>query len=331
MKLIIKTLIILFCIGNSYSQSDSLKIEKLEFRYKQLENKIDQTRQNQLNYKLEKDLLKEAYSRNYERIQLIITLLIGIFSVIGFLGLKNIWKLKNSYETELKELQILKIKIEKDYDSLIKKQEKLNEKIEIINKTNKVQNSKLHILEIKEEIDRLIDNKEYFHALEYINIGLKMEPQSISLLQNKSFVFFKLKRYKESIKVHQEILEFNPGDEYSINEFAELLLIVNDNEEFLKLRESNRSILDKSLNSPLTIYLDAFYNYNTKDLKSLKENINVILNDLEDDERRKHSDWDFQDIKIAIKKNENTEIRKEFINLINILDGFLSKRQYNEN
>ena len=63
------------------------KLEDLEFRLKRIEG-------NEQNYKLEKDLLKETYSNNYERINFFITIALGLIGILGFLGIRDISSIK---------------------------------------------------------------------------------------------------------------------------------------------------------------------------------------------------------------------------------------------
>ena len=53
---------------NLFCQKDSLSTKKIQNQLSNLEFKVNQTISNQLNYRIEKDLLKETYSNNYDRI-----------------------------------------------------------------------------------------------------------------------------------------------------------------------------------------------------------------------------------------------------------------------
>ena len=80
---------------------DSLQIINLKNQVTQLENSVSEIRRDELNYKLEKDLLKETYSNNYERISLIITIVLGIIGLFGYSGLKDINSIRKEYTTAL--------------------------------------------------------------------------------------------------------------------------------------------------------------------------------------------------------------------------------------
>ena len=119
------TYILLFFATFSFGQNDSLRIVETNYKLHQLEEQLQQVKTNQLNYKIEKDLLKETYSNNYSRIQTIITIVLGLLTVLGFLGINSITKTKKEYENELKEFKDLKAQLEKDYDKLKEKQKLL--------------------------------------------------------------------------------------------------------------------------------------------------------------------------------------------------------------
>ncbi|TXD47387.1 MULTISPECIES: tetratricopeptide repeat protein [unclassified Polaribacter] len=328
-KAFILFLITIFTI-NVNAQKDSLSLTKLQSKQIELENKISQVRQNQLNYKIEKDLLKETYSTNYERIQSIITLILGVFTVLGFLGIRSIWNLKKNYETELNDLRTLKTEFENDYNNLIGKQNTLDKKIEAIDSINQEQDLKLKILDIREKTDDLISKRQYLQALEYITVGLEIDSKNTDLKHSKAFIFYRLRKYKESIKLHREILKIEPKNTTSLFDLAELLLIIKHNEEFKEFRSSNENELGLDSENPITIYLDGLYNYNIQKTDLLENNISTILNSMETDERKKHLEWDFADLRFAIKDEENNSLKEKIVGFTNLLSGTWTKKKYLE-
>lgn len=98
---------------------------KSDYNYKvdRLHDELAMIKANQINYRIEKDLLKETYSNNYERINTVITAILGFVALLGFLGIKDISKIKTQYNNELSKLRKLKIKFEaksKEFDNDIK-------------------------------------------------------------------------------------------------------------------------------------------------------------------------------------------------------------------
>ena len=73
-----------------------------------IEESISEIRRDQLNYRIERDLLKEAFSSNYQTINIVIAIILGVFSVIGFLGIRDIGTIRRQYFNELNKLNDLR-------------------------------------------------------------------------------------------------------------------------------------------------------------------------------------------------------------------------------
>jgi hypothetical protein len=90
------------CLVTTIAFAESTSISS---RIEDVERTVKQIDAHQLNYKIEKDLLKETYSNNYEKISLVITLILGVMGVFGYLGLRDITSIKKEYEMELSNLK----------------------------------------------------------------------------------------------------------------------------------------------------------------------------------------------------------------------------------
>lgn len=66
-----------------------------------LKNEITEIRRDQLNYKIEKELMKEIYQSNFKTINILITSVLGLFGFLGFFGLRDISSLQKKYQDEL--------------------------------------------------------------------------------------------------------------------------------------------------------------------------------------------------------------------------------------
>jgi len=112
----LKATLILFLIFIQFSiaqkKADSLRFQNLKYEISRLENQIKTVENNQLNYKIEKDLIKETYSSNYERINMVITIILGIIGVIGYIGFRDINSIKKEYVAELDKLKLLQVDFE---------------------------------------------------------------------------------------------------------------------------------------------------------------------------------------------------------------------------
>lgn len=137
-------------VNIKYIQSDikSFKdnLETIKRSQSNLESNLKSVEKNQLNYKIEKDLLKETYSNNFERVNTVITIILGIVGLFGFFGIRDIGSIKKQYLTELEKLKTLQ------NDFTLKAAEFENEKVKFDSEINKIvlenqqQNSKIKLL-----------------------------------------------------------------------------------------------------------------------------------------------------------------------------------------
>ena len=312
-----------------FGQTDSLKVLKLEQKQEILEQKLEQVKSNQINYKVEKDLLKETYSNNYSRIQTIITIVLGLFTVLGFLGINSITKTKREYEKELKEFKDLKSQLEKDYEKLKDKQETFDKQIIEINSLNQEQDKKLKVLDVKEKANSFISRGSYLQSLEYITIGLELVPKDNTLRHLKALAYFKMQEYEEAIKINKSVLEDDPKNTSSLYDLAELLLITKRDEEFIELREKYKTELAFNYDNPESIFLEALHQYNLNKPKEIEKITNKFIEDLEENERKRFMNWSFDDVRRSFK-NPSEERTKRLNYLINFLSGAWNKTNLNK-
>ena len=150
--LIISLLFILLNSTIITANVDSISTKNFETRIKQLEEQLKEVRRDELNYRIEKDLLKETYSNNYERINTIITIILGIIGILGYLGIRDINSIKKEYTSELAKLKQLQTEMTTKYQEFQTSKEKYDSELRDILKTNEEQNKKIKALELKEKI-----------------------------------------------------------------------------------------------------------------------------------------------------------------------------------
>jgi hypothetical protein len=68
--------------------AQSKEDKSLQIKIQKLEDNVSEVRRDQLNYKIEKDLLKETFSSNYQTINIVLAIVLGIFTIVGFLELE---------------------------------------------------------------------------------------------------------------------------------------------------------------------------------------------------------------------------------------------------
>jgi tetratricopeptide (TPR) repeat protein len=215
----------------SFSENkDSLQIINLKGQVQELENNVKEIRRDELNYKIEKDLLKETYSNNYERISLIITIVLGIIGLFGYLGLKDINSVKKEYTTELSRLSKLKTDLEGKIKQISETQVKYEKDILEIIKQNEEQNKKIKLLELNGKIKNLRAEKKFAAALEACLVALQIAPDDTSILLQKGLIYSITRSYSEAIQTYIRILQLNPTDNNAILNLPEVYILNNQNE-----------------------------------------------------------------------------------------------------
>jgi tetratricopeptide (TPR) repeat protein len=312
------------------NENDTIKIsgQQTSTEISDLQNEVKEIRRDQLNYLIEKNLLKETYSSNYQTINIVITLILGIFVVLGYLGIRDINNIKESYATKLKELVVIQNELEKQSKELLQTKEKSEKSISDLLIKSDEQNKKIKVLEIKEKIINLIGKNNFTSALEYIGVGLDIVPLDIELLRNKGFANFKLLNYSDSINAYEKLISIEKGDSNAIMDLAELYLCTEDLKKYGEIVTNNKSVFNSEANSPVFSYLQAFYFYKGNEIeKLLSTMINYIKNIENEDEKKIRTSWSFADVRLNIKKEEDTKLKINLLSFISFLEGTISIKE----
>lgn len=310
----------LFCQNNDSSHHRDT--------YQQLDDKISEIRRDQLNYKIEKDLLKETFSSNFQTINVVITIILGIFSIIGFLGIRDIGSINKKYLLELERLNQLRNQFEAQIKQYEIEQNRFKEDFKRIIKTNDEQNIRIKVLELQEKILSLISNKNYLRALEYIAAALELDPNNIMLLTNKGTCLWKSKNYNGSIEAFIKVIELDPSNYFAIENLAELYVITKKIKEFKDFYGQYREFLKTIDNGAVITYFDGLSAYLDADLPKMKAVIKALIETLTY-EKTKKTNWDFSDIKNAFQLGSKKPIDSMLSLLIKILHGEVNKDEAN--
>lgn len=244
MKKILILLLFTLSVTKSFS-SDSLTYQK---RIDELERTIKQIDANQLNYRIEKDLLKETYSNNYEKINLVITLILGVMGVLGYLGLKDISTIKKEYEQELSKLRNIQGQFEtksKEFDS---EKKKFDEELKSIIKENEEQSRKIKFIELKDKVRTLQKDNQLTPALEFANAALLINDSDTELLNQKGSILCRLNQTKEALETFFKARTISPTDNSTILNTAEMLYFAKDIEGAKKLISENKALFESKDN-----------------------------------------------------------------------------------
>jgi len=140
-------------------------------------------------------------------VNILITIILAFFTILGLLGVGGIWKIASSFRNELNELIALKGKFETKFAEIEAGQEEASNRLREITEVNKEQDERLELLEIQEYSGLYIDSGDYTKALEFITGGLQKYPNDSYLKSLHLFCLIRLKKYPEALNKGHEYLE----------------------------------------------------------------------------------------------------------------------------
>ncbi len=102
------------------AEIDAVK-KDLNSKIERLEHDVKMLRQTQINYKIEKEALKEVYSSSLQGAQVILvvvmgvlTVLVGTFTALGIKGWRDIVTIKGNFEKDLEDFRTKKTESEEE-------------------------------------------------------------------------------------------------------------------------------------------------------------------------------------------------------------------------
>ncbi|MFA5779139.1 MAG: hypothetical protein WC947_03270 [Elusimicrobiota bacterium] len=313
-------------------KKDTIKTEESVSEIGLLRNEIKAIREGQLNYKIEKDLLKETYSVNYDRIQITITFILGMLSLFGFYSIFSFSKVKKECEGELKGIKDMKVLLEKDVSDMrasFNKDisamgESISKEMSAMRDINIKQNTDIQVIDIRRKIMECYRTKDYGYALKYIEKGLEIIKDDIDFLRNKAECFVKLRKYDDSIKLYEKIYLKDNENVSIISNLIELYLLKEKFDKSNELIVKHKKLLEPKKN--LIVYYDFLKWYLMKKekellsslndflkLDSVKKNINIRCNYI--------GAWDFSDLYYVIERKENDKLKMLLMEIVKMLKG----------
>lgn len=321
--------LLFFSVCQSFAlYRDSIQIKFLDSKIEQLESQVKEIRRDELNYQLEKDLLKETYSNNYERINIVITIVLALIGLLGYLGIKDVTSIKKEYSNELGRLRGLQTELEAKVKEFGESKVKYDREITDIIKQNDEQNKKIKILELKEKIAALLKEKQYGTALEFCFAALDLAPQDLSLLTLKARIYTRTRNYNDSIKIYLKVLEIDPNYQMAVGDLAEVYLFNNQIEYSDALVEKHKQNFSNKASGKLLALFALLKLYVKKSTKTLLEETKKSI-DLTDTEikKRRLIGWDVTDAITFLALEPETSDRFILINYLLYLDGQLNGKE----
>ena len=330
--LIISLLFILLNSTIITANVDSISTKNFETRIKQLEEQLKEVRRDELNYRIEKDLLKETYSNNYERINTIITIILGIIGILGYLGIRDINSIKKEYTSELAKLKQLQTEMTTKYQEFQTSKEKYDSELRDILKTNEEQNKKIKALELKEKISSLFSQKNYTSALEYCIVALELVPDDIGLLFNKALILTRLTNYSDAIDTYNKIIEIDENHSSAILNLMELYLLNHQQNEYNSMLTKYDKIVNKKMKGELLKLFSVIIAYQNRNVEKLKE-ISISFVEATDmsTKKKRAEGWNLTDMLIYIANEPETHEKMITQNLLWYLEGQITGQEFSQN
>lgn len=301
---------------------DSIEIKNLKHEIYRLDVQLKTVEKNQLNYKIEKDLIKETYSSNYERINMIITIILGIIGVLGYLGIKDINGVKKEYLAELNKLKTLQRDFESKSKEFNHEKQKFDTEIKQILIENENQNRKIKFIELKEKISNLLKENKLNESLDFIGAALEIVPLDEPVLRFKARTLCRLNRIEESLSIYEKLYKNLPDDKGILLDLIEMMFFAKEFEKAEVLIKQNSVTYNAKSDGKLSKMLNLFKHYHLDEKENLLNGIKDLINfnDLNSIKNNMNG-WDLDEALYVAVHLPKSEQRKQLQNILWYLDG----------
>jgi len=297
------------------------ELRELKSNVSTIRDTVEIIKRDQVNYKIEKDLLTLAYSSNLQTVNLVITIVLGVFAILSYFGLKGIPSIKSDYSKELDDLKNIKNKLDTEIQNVISEQKKVKEQLVKIDETNRHQDTRLKVLEIKEKVQQLMEAKKYALAVEYADAGLALDSSNVSIMHIKGLCHSKLAQFQQCIDTLKPALGINRDDRIAIVNSAEAYLMIRDTDGFEKLYKEHQEIIDKDYQGAVRTYFFAMRAGVSNDLQGLKDIVKKYVDTCPDGAVARMGGWQFDEATWFHRRLPNGAIKTLFGTLIAFLKG----------
>ncbi len=276
--------------------AESARQVDIESDVAKIRDQLTEVRRDQLNYQIERDLLKETYSSNLQTLNLVLALILGAFAALGYLGLRNLGGLRTEFQADLDKFRTAKSELEQQLRVLVQAQTQATSQVEQLRKENEDQDRRLKGLEVREKATDLMSRSNFALALDYLNVGLQVTPNDSVMISHRFRCLLKLGRVTEAIAAGESILEAQPGDRTPILDLAELYLMAARFEDYERLIATYRDVFTQR--SPWMFwYFELLRLLMVKDVPAMKTHLAKLQASASPDKAGKLLDWGFKEVR----------------------------------
>ncbi len=293
--------------------SDSV-VESLKI----LKQDVQELRRDQLNYSIEKNLLKEAYTSSYNTIQSTIVIILGVLALIGIAGLLQLRQISKEYKSELSNLRSMKSNYEGKLKRMLQKLGQMRMQVETIQQTNEDQNLKIKILELKEKALTYYNLKLYSRAIEYLDVALEIDTNSVDLHNIKRLCLMNSNRFAETATELEKIRLLADSSDV-VSDLREAYLLSNNVLAFDAVEFNESYVIKPSVSN----YLTSLRCFILGDIEHLKEIISKEISAFNEDSMSPVDigNWSFSECLRYLSTKPNSQLKSIFLTYIAFLQN----------
>lgn len=306
----------------------------LKDNLKENQSDLDKVRNDEINYKIEKDLLKETYSSSFSTVNTVVSVIFALVTLFGYLVFRNIKEIQSEYKKELDNVKDVKKNFDFELEKFKSKQTEYESEFARISKTNDDQNQRLKTLELIEKVSKLVNNKSYGWALPYINIGLNSDPNNHYLLSFKAECHGKLGEFAAFIETNKKRLDLDSNDvnkpEIALN-LLEGYAITNQVDEFNNLYSKYKVTANKDENRGLMLYLNTILKISSGDILNAQKELKNYAEQYPSDLPCKHlGEWSFDEVTIYINGLKDEKCKSFMLKSFQFFNGDINSKEFIE-
>lgn len=295
-----------------------------EYRFRKLEDQLAEVRRDQLNYQIEKSLLKETFSSNTQTLTIILSIILGVFTILGFFGLRDLGSVKKDFLDELQKLRELSKQFESKANELSRTQRSVEENYKQLYEKSEDQNKRIKALELCEKVAAIMQAGDYQWALENLAVALSLDPSNVRLLSQKALCLWRLDNLSGALSAYQQALSSDPHDEFALTSCLELSLLLKDFSGYTELLEKNKSFVESRYEGGLMHYFQVLQFFQKGDVEKMRSSISNFLTSAKDEKIKRLGSWDYSDLRKHLTKQPKTSERELLLLFIEVLNGSVS-------
>lgn len=310
-------------INSEKTEAQDRKISENEFQLKMLSQQVSEIRRDQINYSIEKNLIKDTYTSSYNNINTVITVVLGFFAFFGYVGWKDIGTLKKDHQLELDKLSTKTIEVSNLIDQFKR------ESSEII-KANKKQSDELAKVRAVQSANTFFQRQRFDAALEAVEQGLAIDPEDAGLLDLKLVCLGKLGRFKPYHELLESLRKKHCGEIGYILNDLEAMLFLQDLDGYESLLKLHHIEVVKSKGLEIIEYFNALKLYLSGNFDHLKAHIikrvDFLAANIKPDAPILHPGWVFDEALLFLQSRPDSNAKTILVNYINLISS--AKRDY---